>query len=197
MLPVGYMRKRIAKSPADWLEVGTVDDLYSVSGCLSGNFADYIDFWKHNGFWLFDSPRIIDEVSAAHGIDLAGTTLFYYEVHEREYDEEGAQWLPFSPEPSFVTNVQTPVARQLEGFDVVTFSTHSGPECSPLSCCAVARAIPVNEHCLIRSFAEARAAVEGGQFSNSEPGPFRIFAVYSVQEPAEADRHVVGRRHKL
>ncbi len=50
MIPVGYMAKRVSKKP-DWLQAAQVIDIYSVSGCVSEDFADYIDYWKHNGYW--------------------------------------------------------------------------------------------------------------------------------------------------
>ena len=178
MLPAGYMRKRVA-SNSEWLQAEGVVDIYSVSNCLSNNFADYINFWRHNGYWLFNSPSVIDEISRAENIDLANTKLFYYEVYEYEYDEDKAQWVPFEPEPSFATDVKAPTDMQLEGFDVVTFFAHTNPECSPLSCCALAKDLSVNQHCLFRTFAEAKEAIDRGLFNNSEPGPYRIFSVYA------------------
>ena len=49
----------IAAGRAQWIKAERVSDIYSVSGCVSKNFADYINYWKHNGYWFFDSPRII------------------------------------------------------------------------------------------------------------------------------------------
>jgi len=69
------------------------------------------------------------------------------------------------------------------GFDVVSFSQQNSPECSPLSCNALAQSTPVNRHCLLATFEDAVTALEAGRFDNSEPGPFRIFAVYSVPRP--------------
>jgi hypothetical protein len=180
MLPLGYMRKRVA-SNSEWLKAKGVVDIYSVSNCLSNDFADYINYWRHNGYWLFDSPAVIDEISQTEHIDLTGTRLFYYEAYEFEYDEDKEQWVAFHPEPSFVTDVQVPANMKLEGFDVVTFSAHSNPECSPLSCCALAKDLAVNEHCLFRTFAEAKEAIDRGLFNNSEPGPYRILAVYAPE----------------
>jgi hypothetical protein len=37
-MPAGYMAKRDLK------------DVYSVSSCVNENFADYIEYWQHNGF---------------------------------------------------------------------------------------------------------------------------------------------------
>ena len=124
MIPAGYLAKRIFKKP-DWLSAQQVTEIHSVSGCVSEAFADYVDFWKHNGFWLFDSPEIIKDIAHAHSVDLAGTTLFYYEVYESEFD--GTAWRPYGPDPSFITNVLVPIDKHLEGFDVVTFGTKTYP----------------------------------------------------------------------
>ena len=180
MLPVGYMYKCVVKKP-DWIKSDLVNDVYSLSHCVSDDFADYINFWKHNGYWLFDSPQIIEEIARDAAIDLAGMTLFYYEAYDHEYDDSTNQWVEFGPEPSFPTEVKTPRAKNLEGFDVTTFSQHTSPECSPLSCNSLATDVPVNEHCLFSTFVEAKAALERGVFANSEPGPYRIFAVYTVE----------------
>ena len=42
------MRKKVADKP-DWLETDRVEDIYSVSGCVSLDFDDWINYWKHNG----------------------------------------------------------------------------------------------------------------------------------------------------
>jgi hypothetical protein len=179
MIPVGYMCKKVVLRP-DRIEAEAVFDIYSLSRCVSEDFADYINYWKHNGYWLFNSPQVIREIATEHGIELSGTTLFYYEAYEYEFDEDSKDWSTFSLEPSFVTDVQVPRDKSFKGFDVTTFSMNNAPECSPLSCNSLATSIPVNEHCLFNTFAEAKDALEGGLFDNSEHGPFRIFAVYTV-----------------
>jgi len=79
------------------------------AGCILGqqlfskDFADYIKYWKHNGFWFFDSPGIIQQLAQEHSIDLGGTSLFYYEVHELEFMEDENRWEEFEPEPSYTT----------------------------------------------------------------------------------------------
>ena len=75
MIPVGYMAKRVAPRP-DWLKANSVTDIYSVSHCTSRDFADYINYWKHNGWWFFDSPQVIQQLAQEHAIDLNGTKLF-------------------------------------------------------------------------------------------------------------------------
>ena len=70
MIPVGYMAKKVVSRP-DYINVDHVTDIYSVSGCISEDFADYIIYWKHNGYWFFDSADTIESVSTTEGIDLA------------------------------------------------------------------------------------------------------------------------------
>lgn len=175
MIPAGYMAKRVYQKP-DYLKTAQVQDIYSVSACISGYFANYIRLWKHNGYWLFDAPEVILAIAQENLIDLTPTTLFYYEVHELEFDSKS--WNTFAP--NFPVNVTPPARKKLEGFDVVTFFAKSSPECSPLSCNSMAEEVPTNAHCLLASFEEAERLLNSGVFNNSEPGPYRIFSVYSV-----------------
>lgn len=177
MIPVGYMAKRVHKRP-DRFQAPHVVDIYSVSNCNCEDFTDYIKYWKHNGYWFFDSPEIIKVIGKENSIQLEGTSLFYYEAYELEFD--GEVWHPFSPEPSFPTNVILPSEKQLEGFDVVNFTARTSPECSGLSCSSLAVELRTNARCLFASFDEAKTNVSNGAFNESEPGPYRIFSVYSV-----------------
>jgi hypothetical protein len=179
MIQVGYMAKRIVKRP-DWLKANQVVDVYSVSNCISKDFADYINYWKHNGFWLFDSPEIIYALARENSVDIRDARLFFYEVYNLEYDDDRKNWERFGREESFTTNVVVPSKKSLMGYDVVTFSTGNVAECSPLSCNSIAGEVSTNEHCLLKSLEEAKRLLEDGKFENSEPGPYRIFAVHSV-----------------
>ncbi len=179
MIPAGYMLKRV-KAKEDWLKSDTVVDVYSVSNCFSEDFADYIDYWQHNGYWLFDSPDSMVSLAKQEHIDLSGTTLFYYEIYEYEFDGELGQWSNFAPFQPIVTPVQRPIKPHLQGFDVVSFWVKANPEHSPLCCNSLATDIPVNSHCLFNTFEEAKNALEQGFFENSEKGPYRIFAVYTL-----------------
>ncbi len=177
MVPAGYMAKRVVNPPG-LLHSTRVSGIYSLSGCISENFTDYIHCWMHNGYWLFDSPAEIIDVARQKKVDLADTVLFFYEVHELEFNE--GKWTRFEPEPSFPTDVKVPENKVLEGYDVVTFFVGASPECSPLSCNGLANEVETNSRCLLESLAQAQRLLENGTFNNSEPGPYRIFAVYSV-----------------
>lgn len=182
MIPVGYMAKRVSIRP-EWLKAGSVTDIYSVSNCISKDFTDYINYWKHNGCWFFDTPEAIRQLARENHIDLTGTSLFYYEAHDLEFDDTGGQWASFEPEPSFTTGVTAPHGKVLEGYDVVTFSVGTSAECSPLSCNALAGEVETNEHCLLVSLEHAQQLLENCKFKNTEPGPYRIFTVFSLEWP--------------
>jgi hypothetical protein len=180
MIPLGYLAKRIPKQRPDWMKAPNVVDVYSVSDCVNDTLAEYSNGWKHNGFWMFDCVAAIQTAAVANEIDMQGAMLFFYEAYESEFD--GHDRLPISPEASFETQVVIPPTKHLEGFDVVTFC--DGPNShSPLSCNSIASDIKTNEHCLLESLDEAVAAIEGDVFDQSEPGPYRIYAVYSVPWP--------------
>jgi hypothetical protein len=114
MIQAGYMAKRVVKRP-EWLNANQVVDVYSVSNCNSKDFADYINYWKHNGFWFFDSPEIIYALARENSIDITDTQLFFYEVYELEYDDDRKTWKRFEPEESFTTNVVAPEKNSLAG----------------------------------------------------------------------------------
>jgi hypothetical protein len=186
-IPAGYMAKFVTSRP-EWLDAERVRDLYSLSDHGSKNFESSIEDWQEgevepsNGYRLYDSPGLIRELAGTHRVDLADSTLFYYELYGLEYDEDDARWYPF--EPSFRSSgVVVPSLKRLEGYDVVAFFDGEVPACSPLFCNRVANAVETNEHCLLPSLKRARQLLSEGAFDETEPGPFRIFAVFSVGWP--------------
>jgi len=179
MIPVGYMAKIIEKKP-DWLKADQVKDIYSVSSCTSQDFTDYINYWKHNGYWLFNSPEDIEALARENNIDLKGTTIFYYEAYEKQSYEDEPIWEKYQPEKSFTTNIKKPKEKTLQGYDIISFANLNAPECSYLSCNHMAEEIEVTEHCLLKSLTIAKELINKKTFVGCEPGPCRIFAVYTI-----------------
>lgn len=62
MIPAGYMAKIVATKP-DWLKTADVQDIYSVSDCILKPFTDDINYRKHNGFYFFNYPMVIQELT--------------------------------------------------------------------------------------------------------------------------------------
>ncbi|MEM6431045.1 MAG: hypothetical protein AAF708_17545 [Deinococcota bacterium] len=174
-VPLGYMAKKIADAPEELRQHG-VYDIYSLSPCMSDDFTDYVRFWKHNGYWLFNSPADITGVAQLADVSLEPTTLFYYEAYPQEYAD--GIWRAFYPEPSLTTTIVPISTRTHVGYDIVSFYAEAIPECSPLSCNLMATEIPVNQHCLLDDLDDALAYINSGTFDTCEPGPLRIIAVY-------------------
>lgn len=183
MIPLGYLLKTVIAPAPDWMNSPRLRAVHSLSGCVSSNFGDYVDLWQHNGWWLFDSPDAVRRAAFSLGSDADRLSLFYYEAFNQQFIEATKSWEPIEPDAAFVTKVSKPdpAGITLSGYDVVAFSTGTSPECSPLSCNGLAASLPANERCLFDEFDTARLAIETGDFRNSEPGPFRIVAVYSVK----------------
>lgn len=179
MIPVGYMYKDVSEKP-DWLKTDTIECIYSVSSCVSEDFDDWINEWKHNGYWLFDSPEIMESIAKEKRIELTKMKLFFYKASEQQWDEDKQVWEDYDPELSFKTEVKLPKVSMLEGFDVVSFSANTSYECSPLSCNHLSETINTNKYCLFNTYEEATRLIHSGELRDCEPGPYRIFEVRSV-----------------
>jgi hypothetical protein len=186
MIPVDYMYK-ILDSPGDQIFADNVINIDSVGQCNgSGQFFDddYINNWKHNGYWFYNSPAVIERIADEKGIDLTNMTLFYYEAYKlefhRPYDSTDMTKRRFKKDDAFETDVVEPVEKKFVGYDVVLFTLGNSSECSLLACSGLTKEFSVNENCLFTTFDQAEAAAASGKFHDHEPGPFRIFAVYQV-----------------
>jgi hypothetical protein len=185
MIELGYMAKHIILRP-EWLDVPKVRDIYAVSNCNSHDFSDYINYWKHNGFWFFDSPMLIREIATENDIDLSDTSLLYYRGHAQQFDADRDAWTNYPADADIAdiaASVVPPSNESLLGYDIVTYSMQNSHECSPLSCNHMATDVRVNEHCLIESLDYAIDRLQNGIFNDSEPGPYRIIAVNAVKWP--------------
>lgn len=180
MIELGYMAKRVVFRP-DWLDVPHVRDIYAVANCVSGDFCDYMNLWRHNGFWFFDSPTLIRTIASEKNFDVANTSLLYYRGHGKQFDADLGKWTDCYRDPDIWTSVSPPHGDTFLGFDIVTYSMQNAQECSPLSCNGLAKQVRVNEHCLIDTLDYAIGQLENGAFTNSEPGPYRIIGVSAVR----------------
>jgi len=184
MVPLGYMAKHVAIRP-EWLRAAGIDEILSVSSCVSKDFADWITYWRHNGYWLFDNPSVIQALALEHSLNISDCRWFYYEAHGLAYDENTGGWVSISAEATLPTSVQPPPEAILRGFDVVTYTFGNMAECSPLSCNYMAKEVVTNRCCLLDSFEVAHRLIDQRRFIDCEPGPYRIVAVYEVSAPTD------------
>ena len=182
MIQAGYMYKKIVTRP-EWLKCQNVSKIYSVSGHASNDFTDYVPFWKHNQYWFFNAPEDMDSIVAEQKLTDEFELLFY-ELHEKEFDEEEGIWQEIIPTESFGYDVKSPVEKDLLGYDIVSYSVGTKHECSPLSCNLLCEEVPVNENCLLDDFDQAFQVTESLNEKKVEPGPYRIIAVNRIREIA-------------
>jgi len=174
MIPAGYMYKRIAEP--DGLNCRNVTRVYSVSSCISKDFAYYIPYWKHNQYWFFNTPEDMDSIINQQNIT-DELELLYYELYELEFDEEEQAWQEFSGEESFGYDVKRPLHKHFLGFDIVNYTQGTSPEHSPLSCNLLCREVEVNQYCLLDELDQAIKLTGSLNENKAEPGPYRIIAV--------------------
>ena len=71
LIPMGYMLKKVAAQ----VKVIHAERIYSISPCISENFADYINYWKHNGYWFFNQPEDIEGLVHEHDLVTEGMDI--------------------------------------------------------------------------------------------------------------------------
>ncbi len=181
MIQAGYMYKRIAL--AEWLNCQNVTAIYAVSNCISKDFTNYVPYyfpyWKHNKYWFFNTPEDMDAILQEQKIPNEFELLFY-EVYEKEFDEEEQTWQEIIAEESFGYQVKMPAHKEFLGYDIVSYSLGTSHQCSPLSCNLLCREVDVNQYCLLDDFDYALKLIETLNEKKCEPGPYRIIAVNRI-----------------
>jgi hypothetical protein len=180
LIAAGYMAKLIQNTP-EYITNKNVKYIYSVSNCISKDFTNYIQYWKHNKYWFFDSINKINEIISDENIQDEKFEYLYYELYEKEYDEETNKWTAFYPGNNFSYNIQEPINKTMLGYDIVTYYSGNAPECSPLSCNNLANEIETNTYCLLNNFEDAINLAENMNNLKAEPGPYRIIKVSKVR----------------
>jgi hypothetical protein len=174
--------KKVEKE-CSWLEPASVQKVCSISGCVSRNHELFDSGWiPENKAKLCDAPEEYARAAAVwkKALSLSGYSLFYYEMFEREFDDDAGIWRDI-PAESFPVLRQRPERCMMLGYDVAVFQKEiRNIGCSPLSCNLVAKTVAINEYCLFDTLSQAIFALERKVFDRCEPGPYRIFSVYEV-----------------
>lgn len=168
---IGYFPKQTMLQP-DFLKAAGLVDICSASSCLSKGPEDWIDHWKHNEMWLFDTPA--EAWDAVPVSERAAFHLYGYEMFPVKFTKRGQE--PFTPPSSDIEPLSP--AFELLGYDAVSRSYDNKFECSPLSCNYMAKEISTNPHCL---FADAETALRNAAkfgIEEPEPGPYYAVAVW-------------------
>lgn len=197
---VGYLPKITAQREdlranegGVWLKNDIVEEICSVSDCISKRPEGWIDQWKHNALGFFDTEKAALSILPEHEAkkyDLYGYKLFPVKFDQGKIVENAVE----------VQAIENFSAYQFIGFDVISNSSSDFFECSPLSCNNGCDRFSVNRFCLIQNFEEAQkccrtiseeiAGVEIIKRPDGimeyhgkwEPGPYYLFEVFRKEK---------------
>jgi hypothetical protein len=168
---IGYFPKRTLRHP-DWPEVAGVEEICSVSSCISEDPDEWIEKWRHNHFYVYDSPDLAWDI-VREG-ERSEFDLYAYKLFPVMF--ESGQQKPF--DISALNALPLPDSFVRLGFDVVSRNGGAAFECSPLSCNSMAEQIAVNRHCLIDDPATALQHAAEFEAVGCEPGPYFVVEVW-------------------
>jgi hypothetical protein len=171
---VGFFPKITAPRPA-WLQVEAVEEIASVSHCISDAPNAWITSWKHNELGFYDTEELARSVVRSDSVDY---DLYAYELFPLSWLDHQVEALE-----QIASSGVLPADYAFLGYHIVTKSSSDFFECSPLSCNGVASEFATNRSCLIDDERQAYQAVRAmsGPGSGVEPGPYYLFKVYRKQ----------------
>jgi len=197
---LGYLRMQIPPSPAQWPDP-RVARIASVSECIAKRPTGWIQQWNFNAAGLYDTVSAAD--AAALGIDFQEYPLRAHTFVPIRFDPDGGA---VEIESETIFGQALPPLRidtYLPGFRLLGYDAAQrcpdvpsensamnvlggGFGCSPLSCNLRCSDYPVNEYCLLPTWAEAaKAAREFAIPDAAEPGSYFVFGVYipAIDQP--------------
>jgi hypothetical protein len=181
---VGFLPKRTAPRDA-WLKAPDVEEIASVSECISPGPEGRFTHWKHNDLGFYDTEALANEVAAG---DL---DLYAYRLCPRAWRDADTAEFEVRAAPGDV-----PADYDFLGYDLATRLHSTFFECSPLSCNGLAAEIPVNRHCLLPDLesALAAAAALAPASTGREPGDLYLLEVHRKRRAAASKRSRSSRR---
>lgn len=166
---IGFFPKATLRHPLP--SVGNnVEEVCSVSSCLSQAPPAWVDHWRHNDLGFYDSERTArDEIPQ----DGKSYEIYAYKVYPLVFESGTVKpWaapVMVKPDLSQYTFL---------GHDVVSKSVSDFFECSPLTCNLAANEFAANRYGLIDAMQDAYQAAITISKGGYEPGSYYLFEVY-------------------
>jgi hypothetical protein len=147
-----------------------------VSDCISNAPEGWIDQWRHNELWAYDTCELAwSVVPADERREFDPYAYRLYPVRFVHGQQEQFDLPPLAVEPLSNSFVRL-------GYDAVSRSVGSTFECSPLSCNYIAREVQVSRYCLVDSESEALRLGREFSLSEPEPGPYHVLEVWRQRD---------------
>jgi hypothetical protein len=197
---IGYFPKSVSREPGS----PGIEEICSVSGCISAGPSGWVDLWRHNEWAVYDTERLAEgAVCDAFLIDVEpdptatppwkvtlrqppfpNGQLFAYKLFPVRFRPEGPESLAIDAAKV------APLSDRYEklGYDAVVCDGGCvlGFGCSPLSCNGRAGDLPVNRYCLFDDPAEALRQAEklgATHGEGGEPGAYVAVEVWRRRGP--------------
>ncbi len=168
--PIGFFPK-ITRLGASVVSDAQVDEICSVSECISPGPPGWIEHWVHNEWGLFDTEGLARRIIPNEG---TGYDLYAYELAPYRCDGDFLEPLPVQSQADGI-----PEDYELLGYDIVSRSDGAFFEHSPLSCNDGAQRFAANRYCLIEDGKAALQAMQAiSRDGTYEPGPYYLVRVY-------------------
>jgi len=130
-----------------WLKNEIVEEISSVSNCISKGPEGWIDKWKHNDLGFYDTEEsALSVIPGNH----EKYDLYAYKLYPVEFIE--GKTVNYKVESGAIESLDS---YKFIGYDVVNRSGADFFECSALSCSNGCEVFPVNQFCLIQDFEDA------------------------------------------
>lgn len=179
---IGYLPKRFTPRE-EWLFAEKVEEICSVSNCIAQRPEGLVQHWKHNDWWLYDSPALAWKLVSSE--ERGKQRMYGYLLFPIEF-RQGKQ-SPLNLPPGEAVAL-TPDFEKL-GYDVVSLVQGNDFAHSPLSCNHVASGVPTNRYCLLEDLEAALQLAEMCEADGCEPGPYGVVEVwrFTGQPPLALD----------
>lgn len=142
-----------------------------MSECISHGPPAWVQEWKHNEWGMFDTAELARQMAHANSDYFQ---IFAYQLFPIRWLADQAEHFSIDARLGALS-----ASFQLLGHDIVTRSSSSFFECSPLSCNNAAEKYAVNEFCLIENRDDAyRVLMEINRNGHYEPGPYYLTKVF-------------------
>jgi hypothetical protein len=173
---IGFFPKKTERAPS-WLGVTSVEEICSVSNCISKPPKNWIDHWKHNmTWWLYDTEDVAWAITES---DPESYDMYAYRMFPVVF--EGTTESPLAVESTATGDLSD---YDFVGYDAVSREQEVAEFChSPLSCNKALTQYKVNRFCLMDELEEAwrvtrEIARDAKEKKTWEPGSYYLCAVY-------------------